>query len=128
MLQINVRGQVQLSPLGELAGQVTHSSPDFEHSLADEGPYRVGHPPAEPWRNRERIQYLGARVPVEVGRQPVAENHNHSLKGVHQADLLPIFVRTPFVADRDFVESRLALGEFYRQFWFDSEAVAPDRY
>jgi len=124
MAAIDVRGDITITAEGKRPRQVAHASAHFEHAPSQERPDGIGHPEIKTRRHRKRIQNFGRWIFVKIGSQSTTDNDPQRLKSVLEADLLPFLIRSAFIADRHFINTRLPLRDLDGDLRLESEAVA----
>jgi len=123
---VQIGGNVTLAALDELAGEVSHAGADFENAFADVGTDGVGHPAVEVGRVGKGVENGHAGFVIDVGGEGILGDDPEGFERVFQADLLAFLVGAAVVADRDFVDSGLPLGELNGDLGLEAEAVGPD--
>jgi hypothetical protein len=126
VLVVDVGGDVVFAAAGELLGHIADTGAELEHTGADPWTDRIRHPSIEAPGAGEGIENVRAGVAIDVAGEVEADDEPERGDGIFAADLLAVFVGAAVIADGDFVDGGLALGELDGDFGLDAEAVAAD--
>ena len=122
--RVDVRGDV-LVARDQPAGQVAGARADLEDALAAEGEDGIGHPGVEAWGPPQAAEDLRAPgvLLVDAVGPPEAQDGEERAEAVAPADLLPLLVGAPRVADGHLEDARPALGQLDGQLRLEPEVV-----
>src|ERR1700682_6089719 len=107
--------------------QVPDTGSQFQHLRSNERLNHLGHPLVEAGSMRQGIQNTGALIEVDVARNPIADDDEQGLHCIPEPDFFSLIVSSTVVADRDFVDPRLPLRRFNRDYRLYSKTVASQR-
>jgi hypothetical protein len=110
---VYITGDVTLAAACQDTCEVDHPGPNFQHLFLHVWPDSISHPSIESRRHGKGIQYLGARVLIEVAGKSEVKHDPQGLERILEPDLLAfIIISTAAIADRHFIDARVPLGYF----------------
>lgn len=123
---VEVRCDVTFAAGDQLAREIAHAGANFEDAFTDVGADGVSHPAVEVGRVGKSVEDGFVGIGIDVRCDGVFGNHPDGFDSVFQADFLAFFVCPAVVADGDFEDFGLALGEFDGDFGLETEAIGAD--